>query len=85
MDVRFGSKADICNAIAHVRFAPDNDRESGFPQKGISALPPKADISPYKWNVRFGPKADMQPSFRTMYAFSVDGLALTLGATWTTR
>jgi hypothetical protein len=30
VDVRFGSKADICAAIRHVRFTPDNDRESGF-------------------------------------------------------
>jgi hypothetical protein len=42
--VRFGSKADICAAIRHVRFTPDNDRESGFPHKVMSALPPKADI-----------------------------------------
>ena len=28
--VRFGSKADICGAINHVRFTPNGDRESGF-------------------------------------------------------
>ena len=28
-DVRFGSKADICGATAHVRFTPNSDRESG--------------------------------------------------------
>ena len=44
-NVRFGSKADICVAIRHVRFTPDNDRDSGFPHKVMSALPPKADIS----------------------------------------
>jgi len=27
-NVRFGSKADMCNAPAHVRFAPDSDRKS---------------------------------------------------------
>jgi hypothetical protein len=43
-DVRFGSKADICGAISHVRFTPSSDRESGFSQKLMSALPPKADI-----------------------------------------
>jgi hypothetical protein len=29
LDVRFGSKADMCNAQAHVRFTPNSDRESG--------------------------------------------------------
>src|SRR5262249_5026677 len=43
--VRFGSKADICNANRHVRFSSDSDRESGLPQTGVSALPPKADIA----------------------------------------
>src|SRR5262249_2323878 len=28
-DVRFGSKADICGAISHVRFTPNSDRNSG--------------------------------------------------------
>jgi hypothetical protein len=28
-NVRFGSKADICSAKRHVRFAPNSDRESG--------------------------------------------------------
>src|SRR5262245_35015661 len=42
--VRFGSKADICGAKRHVRFAPESDRESGHPQTVMSALPPKADI-----------------------------------------
>jgi len=36
--VRFGSKADICGATSHVCFAPDSDRESGLPQKVMSAL-----------------------------------------------
>ena len=54
-DVRFGSKADICNASTHVRFTPDSDRESGFPRKVMSALPPKADIGGDGWNVRFVP------------------------------
>jgi hypothetical protein len=27
-----------------VRFAPNSDRESGFPQKFMSALHPKADM-----------------------------------------
>src|SRR5262245_56901519 len=37
--VRFGSKADMCAAKCHVRFTPESDRESGFPQKLMSALP----------------------------------------------
>ena len=44
-DVRFGSKADICIAQGHFRFTPDSDCESGLPQKVMSALPLKADIS----------------------------------------
>jgi hypothetical protein len=43
-DVRFGSKADICNAKRHVRFTPNSDRKSAFPHKVMSALPLKADI-----------------------------------------
>ena len=43
--VRFGSKADICSAKAHVRFTPNTDRESDIPPKVMSALPPKADIA----------------------------------------
>jgi hypothetical protein len=43
-NVRFGSKADICGALIHVRFAPNSDRESGFPQTVMSALPLKADM-----------------------------------------
>jgi hypothetical protein len=38
--VRFGSEADICSAKRHVRFTPNSDRESRFPQKqlGMSAM-----------------------------------------------
>jgi hypothetical protein len=43
-NVRFGSLADICGAIDHVRFASNSDRKSGFPHKMMSALPPKADM-----------------------------------------
>jgi hypothetical protein len=58
-NVRFGSKADICAAIGNVRFAFDSDRESGFPQKVVSALPVKADMCGALAHVRFGPKADI--------------------------
>jgi hypothetical protein len=34
----------MCAAKGHVRFTPDNDRESEFPHTVMSALPPKADI-----------------------------------------
>jgi hypothetical protein len=40
----FGSQADICSATAHVRFTPNSDRESGFLQEVMSALPLKADM-----------------------------------------
>jgi hypothetical protein len=42
--VRFGPEADICGAKRHVRFAPNSDRETGFPQKVMSALTLKADM-----------------------------------------
>jgi hypothetical protein len=58
-NVRFGSLADICSAKGHVRFAPNSDRKSEFPQKVMSALPPKADMCGATRDVRFGPIADM--------------------------
>jgi hypothetical protein len=48
--VRFGSKADICAAKTHVRFTPNSDLKSEFPQTVMSALR----------DVRFGPEADMR-------------------------
>jgi hypothetical protein len=59
--VRFGSLADICSAKGHVRFTPDSDRESGLPQKVMSALPPKADMCSALAYVCFGPIADIEP------------------------
>jgi hypothetical protein len=38
---------------------PNSDRESGFPQKVMSALPPKADFCSALDDVRFGPIADI--------------------------
>jgi len=60
LDVRFGLKADICAAISDVRFTPNSDRESGPPQKVMSALPPKADMCGATSDVCFGPIADIQ-------------------------
>ena len=40
--VRFGSKADICSAKGHVRFAPNSDRESGFPQNDHVRFTPES-------------------------------------------
>src|SRR5262245_40900611 len=51
-DVRFGSKADMCSAKGHVRFTPHSDRESGFQQTIMSALPRKADTCGEKPNIR---------------------------------
>jgi hypothetical protein len=62
-DVRFGSKADICSAPTHVRFTPNSDRESGFPQTVMTALPPKADMCSALAYVCFGPKADFSGGF----------------------
>ena len=56
--VRFGSKADICSAKGHVRFTPNSDRESGFPQTAMSALSPIADMCGATRDVRFGPIAN---------------------------
>src|SRR5262245_2534777 len=39
--VRFGSKADICVAIGHVRFTPNSDRESEIPQRPCLLYPQK--------------------------------------------
>ena len=44
VNVRFGSKADMCTAKAHVRFTPNSDRESEFPKRSMSALPLEADM-----------------------------------------
>jgi hypothetical protein len=49
----------MCAAKGHVRFAPKSDRESGFPHKVMSALPPKADMCSAAWDVGFGPIADI--------------------------
>jgi len=57
--VRFGSKADICRALDDVRFTPNSDRESGFPQTVMSALPPKADMCDAIAHVCFRPIADI--------------------------
>jgi hypothetical protein len=58
LDVRFGSKADICSAKERVRFTPNSDRESDFPHKVMSALPPIADMCGAVADVRFAPIAD---------------------------
>ena len=58
--VRFGSKADMCSANLHVRFAPNSDRENGFPHKVMSTLPPKADMCGALAHVCFGPIADIK-------------------------
>jgi hypothetical protein len=62
-NVRFGSLADICSAKGHVRFAPNSDRESEFPQTVMSALPPTADMCGAAKDVRFGPIADIGKAF----------------------
>ena len=64
-DVRFGSKADICSATADVRFTLNSDRESGFPQKAMSALPPKADMCGATVHVHFVPIADIRPLLKS--------------------
>jgi hypothetical protein len=43
-----------------------SDRESGLPQTVMSALPPKADMCGALGHVRYGPKADIDPSIRSL-------------------
>jgi len=62
-NVRFGSKADICAATGHVRFAPNSDRKSGHAQKVMSALPPRADMCGALGHVCYGPIADIAARF----------------------
>ena len=61
--VRFGSEADMCSALRHVRFTPNSDRESGLPTKVMSALPSKADMCSARDHVCYGPKADIRNLF----------------------
>ena len=49
-------KCALQNVI--IRFTPNSDRESGFSQKVMSALPPKADMCGALAHVRFGAEAD---------------------------
>jgi uncharacterized lipoprotein YbaY len=53
-DVRFGSLADICTATSDVCFTPDSDHESGLRQTVMSALPPKADMCAALGDVSLG-------------------------------
>jgi hypothetical protein len=66
LNVRFGSEADICGAATHVRFTPNSDRESGYRQTVMSALPLKADMRSALAHVLFGPKADIGPFIRSI-------------------
>ena len=61
-DVRSGSGGDICAAKPHVCFAPNSDRESGPPEKVMSALLPEADLCGANRHVSFGPIADTRTS-----------------------
>jgi hypothetical protein len=76
-NVRFGSKADMRSAKGHVRFAHNSDRESGFPQTAMSALPPIADICSAQAHVRFVPIADMaQTQVQFFISSRTDGLGV---------
>jgi hypothetical protein len=39
-----GQKQTFAVQKRHVRCTPNSDRKSGFPQRAMSALPPKADM-----------------------------------------
>ena len=57
-NVRFGPETDMCVAKSDVRFTPNSDRKSGFPQTAMSTLPPKADMCAAATDVRCVPMAD---------------------------
>jgi hypothetical protein len=52
-------RTHTCGATSHVRFSPNSDGESGFPQKVMSALVLKADMCGAVAHVRYGPEADI--------------------------
>ena len=80
--VRFGSKADICNAKSHVCFTPNSDRESGLRQTVMSALPPKADMCSALVHVRFGPIADSCSAANDRYSItSSANICIEIGTT----
>src|SRR5262249_20919900 len=54
-----GQKRTFAVAIRHVCFTSISDRESEFPHKVMSALPPKADMCGAIAHVCFGPKGDI--------------------------
>src|SRR5262245_28820260 len=68
----------MCTAPAHVRFT--HDRESGFPQTVMSALPPKADMCGATRDVCFGPEADIgkRRPLRTRPSYSLRNFAWTV-------
>jgi hypothetical protein len=47
--VRFGSKADMCNAKCHVRFTPDSDLNSGH--RGVQLRAEHFSLCPIRSNV----------------------------------
>jgi hypothetical protein len=53
-----GQKQTLAPQTVMSGFTPDNDRESGFPHKVMSALLPKADMCGATSDVRYGPRAD---------------------------
>src|SRR5262245_17354166 len=62
--VRFGSKADICDATCHVCFTPNSDRKSRHAAMVMSALPLKADSCSATAYVCFGPKSGHRANLR---------------------
>ena len=55
-----GQKRTYAVQQADVRFTLNSDRESGSPQRRMSALPPKADMCGALAHVRFVPIADIR-------------------------
>ena len=79
-DVRFGSKADTCNAKRYVRFTPNSDRESGIPAKACPLYPPKADMCGALVHVCFGPKADIRSALCEQVHSALAGPAVRFGS-----
>ena len=71
----------MCSANRHVRFAPNSDHESGFPQTVMSASLPKADMCSAIWDVRFVPIADISQvdiyrASQTVYLTRLQGMVI---------
>jgi hypothetical protein len=76
-----GQKRTYAVQKGHVRFTPNSDRESGFPQQAISALPPKAGMCGATRDVCFGPTADNGTAGKLDYSITSSAREIIVGGT----